>query len=124
MRARLLVGWGISIYAIIYLAWQGLALYGLLGGWPGRVLLLMILLGIVSIAAESLHLRSYREMLPYSFGWLAIVLVFDAVFIVPLSGWSVYTDPNAWVGYALVFFVPLFIPHLKPGPRSPEPLIS
>jgi len=124
MRARLLVGWGIVIYAIIYLAWQGLALYGLLGGWPGRVLFLMTLLAIVSIAAESLRLRSYREMLPYSLGWLVMMLGFDAIFTVPLSGWGVYADPNAWVGYALVFFIPLFIPHLRPAARHPEPLVS
>lgn len=115
MRLRLLLGWGIVLYAVVYLAWQGLALYGLFSGWSGRALLLLVLLATVSIAAESLHRADYRAMLPYAFGWLVMMLGFDAVFTAPFSGWQVYLDPNAWVGYALVFFIPLCIPYLKPA---------
>lgn len=108
----------------MYLAWSGLALYGFMGGWGGRVALLVVLLVTATIAGRSLRFGSYRDVIPYSLGWVILIALFDALYAVPSAGWAIYQDPNLWVGYALVLFIPLFAPSLKRPLSHREPVIS
>lgn len=113
MKYGALIGWGICIYAIMTLAWTGLALYGFAGTWGSRVAELIVLIITVTIAGRSLRFNSWKDILPYSILWVVIMALLDAVYTVPLSGWGIYADWNLWLGYALVALVPLFAPSTR-----------
>ena len=101
------------IYAVMYLAWSGFVLYGFTSGILPRLLALLVLIITATIAGRSLAFSSWKDILPYSVGWLIVIALLDAVFSVPYAGWQLYTDWNVWVGYALVCAVPLLAPYTK-----------
>ena len=113
MKYASMLGWGIVIYAVMYLAWSGLVLYGFTAGFLPRMLAIIILIVPATIAAHSLKFSSWKDILPHSIGWAIIVILLDMVFSVPYSGWQLYADWNVWVGYALVAGVPLLAPLTK-----------
>jgi len=108
-----LLGWGIVIYAIIALAWSGLALYGLSGTLAARLLELVVLIVVATLAGRSLRLHSWTDILPYSLFWAVEAAVLDIVYNVPSAGWGMYSDWNLWLGYALVVIVPLLAPKTR-----------
>ncbi len=110
MKIGALLGWGIVIYAIMFLTWSGLVTYGLIEGIFPKLLSLFVLVVVSLIAGRSLRFNSWRDILPYSFAWGIAMIALDAVFSVPFSGWAIYADWNVWFGYALVVIVPLFAP--------------
>jgi hypothetical protein len=112
MRNLSRLGWGIVLYAVMYLVWSGFILYGFVGA-PARIIGLISLIGLSLIAGRSLRLSSWKDVLPYSIAWAVIIGILDAVFSVPYSGWQVYADWNLWVGYGLVVLVPLFAPYMR-----------
>jgi hypothetical protein len=114
MRVARTLGWGIVIYAVMYLVWTGFILYGFVGGLAPRLLGLLVLVVLATIAARSLRFASARDVLPYSLSWVLVVILLDAVFSVPYAGWQLYTDWNVWVGYTLVVLVPLLAPYTRP----------
>jgi hypothetical protein len=101
------IGWGIVIYAIMYLAWSGLVVYGISLGYLSIALRLIVLLVITTIAARSLRVADWKDVLPYSTAWAATAMVLDALFLVPFSGWALYASPSMWLGYALVVVFPI-----------------
>jgi hypothetical protein len=111
--AQRVLGWGVSIYAIMYLLWSGLVIYGLASGYVSLVVRIAALAVITTIAARTLHVASWKELLPYSIGWAAVTLALDAVFLVPFSGWELYTSLSVWVGYALVALFPMIFMILR-----------
>ena len=114
MRYGRLLGWGIVIYAVMSLAWSGIIIYGLAGFATGRIIQLVVLIAVATIAARSLKLHSWKDILPYSFLWAAMMAGLDAMFNVPFAGWQMYADWNVWLGYALVAIVPLVVAsHLR-----------
>ncbi|OGG50779.1 hypothetical protein A2763_02540 [Candidatus Kaiserbacteria bacterium RIFCSPHIGHO2_01_FULL_54_36] len=110
MKYAALLGWGICIYAVMTLAWAGIALYGLGGTLTGRILGLIVLIVTLTIAGRSLKFHSWKDIVPYSLLWVVIMALFDAVYSVPFGGWGIYADWNLWVGYALVAAVPMLAP--------------
>ena len=110
MRIGALLGWGIVIYAVIFLAWSGFVLYGFIDGVMPRIAALAILIALALIAGRSLRFHSWRDILPYSIAWTVVAALLDVVFSVPFAGWSLYLDWNVWVGYSMILFVPLFAP--------------
>jgi hypothetical protein len=107
MKFGKLFGWGIVIYALMYLMWSGFITYGFVEGiWP-RLIGLIALVCISLCAGLSLRLSSWKDILPYSFGWAIVLAGMDAVFSVPFSGWAIFLDYNLWFGYAIVAVVPL-----------------
>lgn len=106
---RLLIGWGVSIYAIVYLVWSALAIHGLGGTSLSRIVVLATLIGVTTLATRALGYRRERDVLPYAAGWMVLALALDAVFAVPYAGWQLYADWNTWVGYLLVLVVPLLV---------------
>lgn len=112
-----LAGWGIVIYSIMSLAWSLFVIYGLAGTLTARLLALLVLIVIATIAGRSLGFHSWRDILPYSIGWGVMMAALDAIFSVPFSGWVLYADWNLWLGYALVVVVPLLAPKTR---RSSE----
>lgn len=112
MRILLSLAWGIVMYALMYLLWNGFVLYGFTMGILPRALALLFLVAIATIAGRSLRFSTARDIAPYSVVWMIIVALLDAVYTVPFAGWGIYGDWNIWVGYFLVAIVPLFAPYL------------
>jgi hypothetical protein len=107
------LSWGIVIYAIMYLFSHGLSIYGVAGGILGMLARLVMLVIIATIAGRSLHLNSWKDILPYSIFWAFTVLAIDAVYTVPSSGVEMYSNWNLWIGYALVMLLPLAAPQTR-----------
>ncbi len=120
MKIGALIGWGIVIYAIMYLLWAGMVMHGFTQGIAPRILSLVILIATATIAGRSLRFHSWKDILPYSIAWTIIVAALDGLYSVPFAGWQLYTDWNIWVGYLLVACVPLFAPYTRPKHLSPD----
>lgn len=112
------VGWGVVIYAIMYLAWAGMSAYGFSQGILPRLCELVVLLIVTTIAGRSLDFDSWQDILPYSLCWSAVVIAFDAVFIIPFNGLQAYGDWHLWVGYILIVLLPLLAPLSKDALRA------
>jgi hypothetical protein len=107
------LGWGVAIYAIMYLAWSGLVIYGYSLGMLSLVIRLAILFGITTLAARSLRLFDWKDILPYSVVWAVTAIVLDAIYLVPFTGWALYATWSVWLGYALIVVFPLIRPYLR-----------
>ncbi|MDB5238057.1 MAG: hypothetical protein JWM46_327 [Candidatus Kaiserbacteria bacterium] len=114
MKYGSFIGWGIVIYAVMFLVWNGLVMHGIMGT-SARILLLITLAMVATIAGRSLRFSSVTDIIPYSLCWMIIVALLDAVYAVPSSGWQLYADWNVWVGYILVFAFPLIAPYTRSG---------
>jgi hypothetical protein len=120
MKYGALVGWGIVIYAVMSLAWSGIVIYGFAGTLLARLLELLVLVIVATIAGRSLKLHSWKDIVPYSLAWALMMAALDAVFSVPFAGWAIYADWNLWLGYALVALVPLIAPKTRMHPEVPR----
>lgn len=120
MRYGKLLGWGIAVYAVLSLVSSGLITYGFTGTLLARSLVLIVLVIVALIAGHALRLRSWKDILPYSLGWACLMIVLDAIFVVPLTGWELYQGWNAWFGYVLVAVVPLFASTTHSMPEAPR----
>lgn len=113
MKYGALLGWGVMIYAVMYLVGSGLLIYGFSVGFIPLIVKILVLIATVSIATRALRLASWKDVLPYSFSWAVIAAVLDAVFWVPFAGWEMYASLGVWIGYALVVLIPLATPRLR-----------
>ncbi len=120
MRYGQLFGWGIVIYGMVALAWSGLTLYGYAGTILGGACQLAALIIVVTIAGLSLRRRDWRDLLPYSLGWALIAVLLDALYSVPLIGWTLYTDWHQWVMYGLIVVIPLLAPRMRQQTEGPR----
>jgi hypothetical protein len=111
LRIGVLLGWGITIYAIMFLVWSAFVTYGFVEGVAPRLLGFLVLLVVGATAGRSLRVRSWRDILPYSFVWGIMMFILDAIMTVPFTGWYIYSDWNVWIGYALVVLAPLLALH-------------
>lgn len=107
MKFVRLFGWGIVVYAILYLLVAALSLYGFYPSLVSRVVTVLILAGVLVVAGSTLRVATAKDVLPYSLFWMLEVIALDALLTVPFIGWQLYLDWNVWVGYALVALVPL-----------------
>jgi hypothetical protein len=112
MKFGALFGWGIVIYAIMYLSLQIFAVHGV-GGLSSHILAIIILLVVTTIAGRSLKFRSWSDIAPYSFFWMLEVIAIDALITLPYSGSIMYSDWRIWVGYVLVAVFPLCAPYTQ-----------
>ncbi len=115
------VGYGMLLYAVMYLAWALLAAYGVGGSAGARYALFAVLVLSTAFAARSLGHETLRDIVPHALAWVATIALFDALFAIPSGNWAIFTDPNLWVGYALVLGTPLVF---HTPPHYPEPLRS
>jgi hypothetical protein len=110
MKYGKLFGWGIVIYAIMYLTWNGFAVYGFTEGILPRIAELIVLLVVATIAGRSLRFTSWTDILPYSICWMIEVAILDALLTYPFAGSAMYQDWNLWIGYAFLIILPLLAP--------------
>lgn len=118
-----LIGWGVIIYALLFLLWSGLATYGLVSGIAPRILGLLVLVAIAYYAGRTLGARSWEEIIPYTIGWVAVAAILDIILSVPYAGWGIFLDYNLWIGYGLLLVAPLFAAQSDPvsALRRPNP---
>ncbi len=109
MNLRALIGWGIVIYATLYLVWSGLMIHGFGGNFLTRIVIFATLISVTSIATRSLRISLERDIAPYAVGWVVVAMILDAIFVVPSAGWAIYANWNLWVGYILLFLVPFIV---------------
>ncbi len=110
MKWSIAFGWGIVIYAVMALVWSSIVLYGFSGTLVARVVELLVLIIVTTVAGRSLHFNSWKDIFPYSFLWAVIAVALDLVYNAPGVGWNISTDWKVWVGYALIVTVPLLAP--------------
>ena len=101
------IGWGVVIYAIMYLAWSGMVIYGFSLGMVSLVARLAVLALITTIAARSMHLSTMKDVTGHALAWAAVAIGLDMVFLVPFAGWALYASWSVWAGYALIVVFPL-----------------
>lgn len=103
------LGGGLVIYSLMFLLWSVFSTYGFVEGSLPRLIGLVVLVLIITILAHHTGATSVLKMLPYSIAWLLIAILLDVLISVPFTGWALFSDWNIWIGYALVFGVPLIV---------------
>jgi len=111
MQYEKVIGWGLSIYAIMFLLWSGFVTYGFIEGLMPRIVGLIVLVGLMYYAGKSLPVSSWQAAIPYALGWVIVVAALDSLISVPATGWIIFLDWNLWISYAIIFAVPLFAAH-------------
>lgn len=101
-------GWGLVIWAIMFVVGSILILFQLPGIWFGIIMVIVGLIVIWYFAAKVFKFKDITEALITGFIWLIIAGVLD--YLVVVLGFcggdlSVYTW-NFWVGYAIVLLLP------------------
>ena len=114
------LGWGIAIYALMYLLWSGLVIYGVAAGIFSLIVRLGALAVITTIAGREQRLTNWKDLAPFTISWAVIAVVLDAIFLVPFSGWALYASWSVWVGYALVAIIPLVTSFWRRGASRPN----
>ncbi len=107
MKYSTIFGWAIVIYSVMFLLWSGIVIYGFAGTTWAWLVQLAALILVTTIAARSLHLTTWQDMLVHSVPWAVLVALMDAIYSVPFAGWGIYYDWKVWLGYALVALVPV-----------------
>jgi len=59
------------------------------------------------LLARSLNVSTVKEMLKYSFSWVIVGLILDAVVTTRFTGWSFFSHWYIWLSYALILVIPL-----------------
>ena len=109
MRIRFwaLLGWGIVIYALMFLLWSVFVTYGFVEGLLPRVIGFLVLVALGIIAGRALRVHTWRDALPYSLSWGIMMAVFDTVLTAPFTGWHLFFGWSVWLGYATIVIAPL-----------------
>src|SRR3989344_5835362 len=102
LRIGALLGWGIVIYAIMFLLASVFATYGFVEGITPRILSLVVLIATSVIAGRALKAHTWSDILPYSLSWGIVVAIIDGIMLLPFGGWQIYANWSVWFGYALV----------------------
>ncbi|RJQ33205.1 hypothetical protein C4568_04855 [Candidatus Parcubacteria bacterium] len=112
--------WGVGMYATLALVWRFLLLYGITTGLASRLVMLLVLVIVATLAGHSLRYAKALDILPYAIGWTLIAVALDKLIVFPIEGIAMYMDWNIWVGYILLLVIPLLAPHLRYQPDEPS----
>jgi hypothetical protein len=115
------IGWGIVIYAVVFLVWTGTGIYGFTQGVEPYIAELLALIIVCLWAGSELKFRTWKDIFPYSFGWAVIAVALDALYVVPLQGWGWYEQWATWISYALIALLPLLSVYLRKKTSSHGP---
>jgi len=100
-------GWGVAIYAIMFLFWSTIIVYGIADGLVSSIAGLVVLIFLMYRAGRALKAHAWPTALPYAIGWIVTVAALDSIVSVPFAGWGIFLDPNLWISYAVILIVPL-----------------
>ncbi len=118
MKVKAFLGWGIVIYALMFLTSACLNALNLIsaGSMPPvflHIVQLLVLIAIATIAGRSLRYADWRDILPYSVSWACIAALFDGLLFAPYGGWDIYLNGDVWMGYILLVLLPLLAPKTR-----------
>jgi hypothetical protein len=109
MRFDRIIGWGVVVYAIMFLLWSGFVQYGFLEGVTPHIIAMAVLIGTLTLITRVLRPPSVEVILPYAVGWVLVSVFLDVVFSLPYAGWELFADWSVLIGYALIFIVPIVV---------------
>lgn len=101
------IGWGIVIYAVAFLIWSGMGIYGITQGVLPYFIELIVLAIVCASAGSALKFKSWADILPYSIGWAVIAAALDSLYVVPFQTWGWYQELSPWIFYLLIVYLPL-----------------
>jgi hypothetical protein len=112
MKWGAMVGWGVVIYSIVSTVSAALLMYVYVpfGAIMAYIIGIAALVTTAIIAARSLHLHSWVDILPYSISWMLVVALCDVfLYSLPSGDWNIFYMWKTWVEYGLIIAVPLLI---------------
>jgi hypothetical protein len=107
MKYGKLIGFGVLLYAVVFLIMSGFTAYGSGDTFLTKIIALVALAIVAYLAGKNLRAGSMGEIIKYSLGWLIIVAILDYFFTLPFATTAVYSQWNLWVGYAIILLLPL-----------------
>ena len=107
MNYKKLFGFGILIWAVAFLVATAFVAYEAADTLWAKAIVILAVAVIAFFAGKTLKSVSAMDALKYSTSWVAIGLILDMIVTVRFTGWEVFSAWDLWVGYALVFILPL-----------------
>jgi CTP:molybdopterin cytidylyltransferase MocA len=93
-----------------------MSVYGWTAGIEPRIVEAIVLFVACIAAGQSLRMRNWKDILPYSIGWAAVAAALDAFLAARFQGWSLYSQWSVWLGYALIATLPLLSVYFRKEP--------
>lgn len=108
MNYKKLFGFGILIWAAVYLVASAFVAYKAMDQLWARIVVELALIVAAYLAARNLSLGSVKEIAKYSVSWAVIAVVLDLLLTVPFAGWEIFSQWDIYLGYLLIIVVPFF----------------
>lgn len=108
MNYKKLFGFGVLIWAVVYLAALAFVAYDLMDQLWAKIVVELVAVAVAYLAARNLGIGSAGEIFKYSVSWAVIAFVLDLILTVPFTGWQFFSGWEPYVGYALIILAPLF----------------
>jgi len=109
MNYKKIIGWGFTIFAIIYLVMSGFVAYNMQDSWLAKGVGLALVILLALAAGRNTKASLHWEMFKYSVGWTFIVLVLDLILTVPFNGWKIFSQWQIILSYFFLIIMPLFV---------------
>lgn len=100
------LGYGIIIWMVAYIIATMFVAYEETGLIANIVTTTAVLI-VTYLLAKRLQISSRLHMLKFSFSWVIVLIIFDALFTVPFTGWGFFCECHIWLAYGAVFLAPL-----------------
>jgi|GEM_PF-1568782 len=102
------LGYGVAIWAIIYLVATGFVAYNVMDSFGAKIVMIIIVAGLAVWAGTKIQEQSSAKVMRYTVSWVMIGLILDLILTVPFTGVSIFGDWSLWVNYGLIIVLPLF----------------
>jgi hypothetical protein len=93
--------------------------WGIQNGLLAKLFVFLAVAVTAVIAGRSLRFTTWKDILPHSLGFVVMMGLQDALFVVSVHGWNIYSDLSLWIVYAIVACAPLLAPKLRPHKEAP-----
>ncbi len=107
------LGWGVVLYAVMFLLSRMLATYGYDEGILPLAASTVALIALSCIAIRSLRPHTMHDMIPHVVVWIFVAVLIDSILMVPVFGWEMFMAGSVWLGYAFLAIVPLICLRLR-----------
>lgn len=99
-------GYGIIIWAVAFIVASIFIAFETSAVIMNTVTALAVVL-TAFLLAKTVSLASRKAMLKYSFCWVIVVFILDALVTSQFTAWDFLSSWYVWLAYALILFVPL-----------------
>ncbi|PIR44102.1 hypothetical protein COV23_01705 [Candidatus Wolfebacteria bacterium CG10_big_fil_rev_8_21_14_0_10_31_9] len=107
MDYKKLFGYGVLIWAVVYLVATAFVGYKLSGMLWTQIVLVIISAVFSYFLAKNLSANLVVGMLKYSFSWMIMTIILSIIFTVPFTGWIVFNSWDMWASFLVILLVPL-----------------